>query len=150
MYKYYSEQLLKTTLEKAWRFFSSPENLSAITPPALDFFVLTKLTGEEIYPGMKIDYRVRPLLGVPVRWTTEIGSVKRLEYFTDKQARGPYKVWEHTHYFKEQDGGVMMQDVIKYQLPMGFLGKLAHPVVVKKLDNIFGYRREVLEKMFNS
>lgn len=92
MYKYSTEQILPVSLQEAWDFFSSPKNLPKITAPELDFRILSRLNGEEIYKGMTIDYTVKPLLGIPVRWQTEIGEVKSKKYFTDRQIKGPYKL----------------------------------------------------------
>jgi ligand-binding SRPBCC domain-containing protein len=151
IYKFYSEQFLPVPIKSAWDFFSSPNNLAKITPPELDFKVITKLMSNEIYPGMEIDYIVKPVLGIPLKWKTLISDVKVNHQFTDHQLRGPYKSWDHTHTFIEKDGGVLMTDEVHYTLPLGFLGNLAHSIFVKqKIRNIFSYRKEVLEKIFKS
>ena len=131
-------------------FFSSPKNLAAITPDELDFKILSTLDNEEIFEGMKIDYIVKPVLKVPVHWQTEIIKVNRGLSFTDTQLKGPYKIWEHTHIFKAVTGGVLMNDIIHYQLPFGIIGNIAHGLFVrKKIENIFTYRKNILEKIFN-
>ncbi len=149
MHQFKAEQFLPITMDKAWDFFSSPHNLSAITPPEMDFVILSQLNGEEIYEGMKIDYTVKPLFGIPVRWQTEICKVKKLSFFTDRQTKGPYKVWEHSHTFIEKDNGVLMTDVVNYKLPFGLLGRFAEWLLVrKKINAIFDYRKTILEKLF--
>ena len=149
MHQYKAEQFLKIDKKKAWEFFSSPKNLSVITPPEMDFKILTDLKDEGIYEGMKIDYTVKPLLGIPVRWQTEICKVDNQNYFTDRQLIGPYKVWEHTHTFTEVANGIMMYDIVNYQLPLGFIGNMVNAIIVKrKIESIFGYRKQVLEKLF--
>ncbi|MBC8046328.1 MAG: SRPBCC family protein [Fimbriimonadaceae bacterium] len=151
MHQFKAEQFFPIDKKRAWDFFSSPKNLSKITPPEMDFKILSPLNGEEIFEGMKIDYTVKPLFGISVRWQTEICKVKNQKYFTDSQLKGPYKVWEHTHTFTEVTGGVNMQDVINYQLPFGFIGNVAHSLFVrKKIENIFSYRKQILEKIFIS
>ena len=138
-------------MDTAWDFFSSAKNLALITPPELDFKILTDLNGEEIYEGMLINYTVKPLLGIPLRWETEICKVQKPFFFTDRQLKGPYKLWEHTHSYIPMNGGVMMKDEVKYQLPLGFLGDIAHAVIVrKKVENIFTFRRDVLKSIFQS
>lgn len=150
-YTFKSEQLLPIDIEHAWNFFSSPGNLAKITPPEMEFRILTKLDGKDIYEGMHIEYIVRPLFGIPMRWKTEIGPTERLHSFMDKQIKGPYKVWEHTHTFTEVEGGVLMKDVVYYELPMGFLGDIAHRLLVrKKIEKIFEYRTKVLNSLFKS
>ena len=151
MYQLSDEQFLPISLQQAWDFFSSPKNLAKITPPEMGFIIRTKLDDSRgIYSGMLIDYTVKPLLGIPMHWRTEISQVADKHQFTDRQLIGPYKVWEHTHTFVEKDGGVLMTDHINYQLPLGFLGTIAHALLVRrKIESIFTYRKAVLLKMFN-
>lgn len=149
MFQYKTEQWLPISVEEAWNFFSTPMNLASITPPELDFKILSDVNGKEIFKGMIIDYKVRPLFGIAVHWQTEICKVERPGYFTDRQLKGPYKVWEHTHYFVEQAGGVMMTDIVDYSLPFGIIGIFAHSLIIrKKIKKIFNFRHQTLEKLF--
>jgi ligand-binding SRPBCC domain-containing protein len=105
--------------------------------------------GAEIYTGMLIDYKVKPLLGIPMHWQTEIKSVDKPHRFTDTQLKGPYRLWEHTHTFIQTDKGVLMKDEVKYQLPLGPLGSLAHALLVrKKLQALFRFRKAAIERIF--
>jgi ligand-binding SRPBCC domain-containing protein len=98
---------------------------------------------------MLIDYTVKPLFGVPLHWKTEICKIEKPGLFTDRQLKGPYKIWEHTHTFIEKDNGVLMKDEVKYQLPFGNIGRMAHSLFVrKKIENIFIYREQILNKIF--
>lgn len=149
IYYYKTEQFLPISIQGSWDFFSSAKNLALITPPELQFNILTALDTTEIYEGMLIDYTVRPLFGILMRWQTEIATVLKPLSFTDKQRKGPYKLWEHTHTFTEMQGGVLIQDEVKYQLPFGIIGQLAHTILVrKKIENIFLYRKNILTKIF--
>ena len=104
---------------------------------------------KKMYPGLFIHYRVSPLLGIPMKWTTEITQVVDQKYFVDEQRVGPYAIWHHEHFFEESKDGVLMKDHIHYKLPLGFLGRLAHPIIVKpRLNEIFNFRFEVAEKLF--
>jgi len=151
MHQFKAEQFLPIDKKKAWDFFSSPKNLSKITPPEMDFKILSSLNGEEIFEGMKIDYTLKPLFGISVHWQTEIYKVQNQKYFSDRQAKGPYKIWEHTHTFSEVDGGVLMHDVVNYKLPFGFMGRALNSILVKrKIENIFEYRKQILERIFIS
>lgn len=136
-------------MQQAWDFFSSAKNLSEITPPEMQFKILTQLSDAPVYAGMRIDYIVKPLLNIPLHWTTEISKVDTPYSFTDKQLKGPYALWEHTHTFEPVPGGVRMTDEVKYGLPLGVLGDIAHTLVVKKkLDDIFNFRNMKLEQLF--
>ena len=94
---YEREQTLPISSEDCWSFFSDPQNLPVITPPWLGFEVLTDAT--TIYPGQILQYDVRPLLGIKVRWVTEITQVTPGEFFIDEQRFGPYRFWHHRHHF---------------------------------------------------
>ena len=82
-------QVIKSTVAAAWDFFSNPGNLAKITPKELDFVVITELPAR-VYPGLMIEYRVRPLFGIPARWLTEITHVEEGRFFVDEQRVGPY------------------------------------------------------------
>ena len=144
------EQQLNCDIETAWKFFSSANKLSKITPKDMNFIVRTKMESDEIYEGMIIDYYVSPLLGIKMDWQTEITQVNHLRSFTDFQNKGPYKLWNHFHEFIPNEKGVLIKDTVDYELPLGFLGEIAHNLFVKsKLENIFSYRFNILEQMFN-
>ncbi len=149
VYTLHREQFLPITLKEAWDFFSTPLNLEKITPEDMGFVVLTDVKGKSIYKGMLIEYRVSPLLGIKMKWVTEIGDVEEPYKFVDNQLKGPYALWEHTHIFKEVEGGVLMYDDVRYAIPLGILGTIAHVLVVKnKLKSIFDFRAETLKKYF--
>ena len=148
MYQLKRTQFVKTDLATCWDFFSSPNNLNKITPKEMGFDVLTEGV-ENMYEGLMIEYKVRPLLNIPLRWITEITHVHHQQYFVDEQRKGPYKIWHHEHHFKEVQGGVEMTDIVSYELPFGILGKMVHPLVVKKkLDQIFAYRFKIVDELF--
>ena len=131
-----------------WDFFSDPKNLSKITPQSMGFIVRTELP-DKMYEGLMIEYTVSPMLGIPMNWITEIKTVKNHSFFVDEQRKGPYRIWHHEHHFKEVDGGVEMTDIVSYELPLGFLGRLMHPILVKnKLKEIFDYRRQKVDELF--
>lgn len=149
LYQLKTSQKLPISLETAWKFFSNPANLSKITPPWLNFEVRTELP-EKMYAGMIITYFVRPLLNIRQTWVTEITHVSEPNYFVDEQRFGPYKMWHHQHTFtKIKEDEVLMEDIVSYVVPLGFLGQLINSLVIsKKINEIFNYRKEVLVKMF--
>lgn len=148
MYQLKRQQLVKTDMATCWDFFSSPGNLQKITPKYMGFDVLTEVP-EKMYEGLMIEYRVRPLLGIPMNWITEITHVKEHQFFVDEQRKGPYRIWHHEHHFETVDNGVLMSDIVSYELPFGILGKMAHPILVqRKLNEIFDFRFEIVEEIF--
>jgi ligand-binding SRPBCC domain-containing protein len=141
-------QRLPIDIKTAWDFFSSPRNLSVITPPEMGFEVQSELP-EKMYPGMFIQYKVRPLFGIPLTWVTEITQVQEGEFFVDEQRVGPYSIWHHQHFFREIPGGVEMTDIVDYQLPLGILGRIVQPfLVAPRLKHIFDFRKKKLLELF--
>ncbi len=150
-YQLYREQQLQCDINTAWEFFSSPYNLSKITPKDMGFTVITNLNNQPMYEGMEIEYTVSPLLKIPMKWKTRITQVAFRKSFTDFQERGPYKLWNHYHEFIPNADGVLIKDTVDYELPFAFIGDMAHHLFVRKrLENIFNYRFQILEQLFNN
>jgi ligand-binding SRPBCC domain-containing protein len=148
MYQLHTRIFVPASLPEVWDFFSSPQNLSKITTPSMGFKIKTGGEGK-MYPGQIIAYTVKPVAGIPMEWVTEITHVEEMKFFVDEQRKGPYKMWHHEHHFKSVDGGVEMEDIVSYLLPLGFLGNIAHVIFVKKqLESIFNYRTKVVKKIF--
>ena len=148
MYQLKRVQFVPTDLKTCWDFFSSPNNLQTITPDYMGFDILTE-NPAKMYEGLMIAYKVKPLLGIPLNWVTEIKYVHEEQFFVDEQRTGPYKMWHHEHHFKAVYGGVEMTDIVSYELPLGILGRIAHPILVKsKLEEIFNYRFQKVEELF--
>jgi ligand-binding SRPBCC domain-containing protein len=142
------EHLLPMTLDEAWTFFSSPANLNLITPKEMDFKILDILPAE-MYEGMLIRYKIKPMLNIPLDWVTEITKVVDKVYFIDEQRKGPYRIWHHEHHFKVVDGGVLMTDKLYYDIGMSFLGNIVGALWVdKQVQNIFTYRKTKLDELF--
>jgi len=143
-----SLQNLPITLTEAWDFLSDPKNLKTITPDYMGF-IIESGADRPMFPGQIIQYIVTPVMGIKTKWVTEITHVEDKKYFVDEQRFGPYDLWHHKHFIREIPGGVEMEDIIDYKVPMGWLGQLVHPIIVKpKLDEIFEYRRKKLIELF--
>lgn len=149
VYSIKTVQKIPLSLDEAWDFFSNPANLQKITPENLGFEIISKYHGNTMYAGQVIEYKVSPVLAIPLYWMTEITHVADKKYFVDEQRYGPYRMWHHQHHFKEIDGGVEMTDIVHYKLSFWFLGDLAQSLFVKKqLQQIFEYRFKKVEELF--
>lgn len=149
IYRLRYEQVLNTSIAEAWRFFSRADNLEKITPPYMRFDITSPVTDKPVYAGEVITYIIHPVLGIPLRWMTEITHVKEGEYFVDEQRQGPYGLWHHQHHFEAVAGGVKMTDIVHYSLPLGILGQVAHALFVgKQLQEIFAYRQKKVKELF--
>lgn len=143
------QQFIPRPLDEIWAFFSRPENLNAITPPDMSFEILSDIKAVEMYPGMIIQYKISPFLGIQLDWVTEITHIAEGQYFIDEQRFGPYALWHHQHHFEEVDGGVKMEDVLHYKVPYGPIGTLADASFVdQKIESIFQYRYQAIEALF--
>ena len=144
-----TKQTLPIDITTAWNFFSSPKNLKEITPEHLSFEVTSEYLPEKMLPGTIITYTVKPLLGIPLNWMTEITHIEENKFFVDEQRFGPYKLWHHRHFFNEVTGGVEMEDIVDYMLPFGIFGRIAHWMIVRRqLEGIFSYRFAKLKQKF--
>jgi ligand-binding SRPBCC domain-containing protein len=151
IYSIKTVQRIPISLAAAWNFFSSPDNLKEITPNNIGFNIISKHHGNKMYPGQIIEYKVRPILGIPLYWMTEITHVEEKKYFIDEQRYGPYSLWHHQHHFSEIEGGVEMIDIVHYKLPFWFLGDMVNAILVKnQLKKIFDYRYKKVEKLFGA
>ncbi|WP_299127755.1 SRPBCC family protein [uncultured Winogradskyella sp.] len=150
IYTLHKKQNLPISIDEAWDFLSSPKNLKTITPNYMGFHILSG-ADRPMYPGQIIQYIVTPVLGIKTKWVTEITHVRDKEYFVDEQRFGPYALWHHKHFIKAIDGGVEMEDIIDYKVPLGIFGQMVHPILVKpKLEEIFEYRTKKLEELFGT
>jgi ligand-binding SRPBCC domain-containing protein len=149
IYTIKQEQVIPVSVAEAWQFFSRGDNLQKITPAELAFKVTSAPQRGEIYAGQLITYIIKPVLGIPLQWITEITHVQPLRYFVDEQRDGPYRLWHHEHHFEVVAEGVRMTDLVYYQLPLGWLGRLAHVLFVKKqLQHIFNFRKQRITALF--
>ena len=150
MYTLMREQYVQTTLAAAWDFLKNPANLNRITPPDLDFQIISTIP-EEMYNGLLIEYRITiPFIGVR-KWVAEIKHIREMQSFVDEQRIGPYAFWYHYHELVDQGDTLKIIDRVYYDLPYGPLGKAMHALFVRKtLERIFHFRREKLNELLSS
>ena len=148
MKRLFQEQFLPIGLDQAWEFFSNPRNLNEITPEDM-VFKITSNPPAEMYPGLFITKKISPILNIQFDWCTEITHVSDKRYFVDEQRKGPYSIWHHEHHFKAVDGGVLMTDILHYDIGKGPLGWIAGKLFVhNRVNQIFTYRTEKLKDIF--
>ena len=148
IYNLSSKQNLPITLDEAWEFLSNPTNLKKITPEYMGFIIKSG-ADRPLFAGQIIQYIVTPILGIKTQWVSEITHVEYKKYFVDVQLYGPYALWHHKHFLREIPGGVEVEDVIDYKIPLGFIGQLVHPfLVAPKIKEIFAHREKKLIEIF--
>ena len=141
-----TSQSLALPRDEVFPFFADAANLERITPPQLRFQIMTP-TPIAMRAGAIIDYRIH-LFGFPMYWRTLIAEWKPPFEFVDVQARGPYAEWVHRHRFvPTADGGTLVEDQVRFRLPLSYLGLAGIPVVKHQLRGIFSYRHRAIEQL---
>ncbi len=142
-------QVLPLTLDETWEFFSSPQNLDKITPDDLSFEIISILP-PKMHAGMLIEYRLKLFGILPQSWVTEITQVEDRRFFIDEQRFGPYRLWHHQHHFRSVENGTEMRDILHYRLPLGWIGKITHELLVRhQVNRIFNHREVALKSIFS-
>jgi ligand-binding SRPBCC domain-containing protein len=143
------EQWIAARIERVFAFFSEAGNLEAITPPWVHFRIYTPQP-IAMHVEARIEYQLR-LAGIPFDWRTRITRWDPPCGFTDVQERGPYALWEHEHELTPCGDGVLMRDRVRYALPLGVLGSIAHALAVRAtLAAIFEYRFAAIRAHFDA
>ena len=167
-------QKIPSGITEVWEFFSNPEKLKEITPPHLDFRILSIVPGKQdpsadakhgpvepwkpdsairvkLETGLLIRYNIRPVLNIRLLWETEIAVVMDGESFTDVQKKGPYRLWHHQHLFREIPGGTEMTDIVDYEIPFGFLGRIVGWLLIHRdIRRIFEFREKKISEIFGN
>lgn len=139
-------QLIQRPVDQVFRFFATASNLERITPPFLRFEMLTP-EPDEMGVGTRLEYLLH-VHGIPIRWISRIDAWNPGHSFVDRQLRGPYALWEHTHEVEPHLHGTLSRDRVRYALPLGVLGEVANRLLVQRdLRRIFDYRREAIVRL---
>lgn len=147
-FRFEREQIVPRPLAEVFTFFSDPSNLERITPPWLHFRILR--LPAKMQSGVLIEYKLR-VRGLPLRWVTRIESFEPPHRFTDIQLRGPYRLWHHTHEFRQTPQGTTMRDVVEYALALPVGASIANRLfVAPDLARIFDYRRKAIDEVFGA
>ncbi|MFN0158165.1 MAG: SRPBCC family protein [Bacteroidota bacterium] len=149
VYQLRKEQFVGRPLTEVFSFFERPGNLAAITPPSMEFRIVTPppIVMKE---GALFEYSVR-VMGIRMRWKSLISQYTPPFRFVDEQVKGPYSFWHHTHTFTEVHGGTLIGDEVRYAIPFGMIGRITHRLAVsRQLEHIFSLRSQVMCTMFGS
>lgn len=134
------ESLVPAPAAKVFAFHERADALELLTPPWEPVRIVR--AASSLRPGERALIRVRvgPFW---VDWEAEHTRYEKDVLFEDAQVRGPFRSWVHTHKFNAADGGTLLRDEVRIELPLGVLGLPAWPLVRRKLRRLFRYRHEV-------
>jgi ligand-binding SRPBCC domain-containing protein len=145
IHQLYRRQQLNLSIKEAWDFFSSPYHLNDITPDFFNVEIMSKVPAN-IYAGLMISYQMKAVIGIPMAWLSEISHCQEPKRFVYEQRIGPFKFWSHEVCLTELDNGIVVEDIVFYAMPMGYLGSLLNAVLIgDKLKQIFDTRHDYLE-----
>lgn len=148
IHRLHHRQFIPLSPAAAWSYFSTPVNLEEITPSFLNFHITSEVP-ESIYNGLIITYRIAAVAGIPMTWVTEIKQLIPERQFVDEQRIGPFRFWHHLHRFEPCDGGVIMEDIVHYVMPWGWLGEWLHWIFIRRrLEAIFSFRFSYIYEKF--
>ena len=143
-HRFETSAVLPLDRHRVFSFFADAANLEVITPPELQFRILTP-PPIDMQPGTLIRYRLR-LMGVPFSWLTRINVWNPPHEFVDEQLQGPYRTWVHRHRFMEVPGGTRVEDEVTYSLPLYPAGEVVAPIVAWQVRRIFSYRAGAIRR----
>lgn len=145
IYQLYRRQILNLSQQEAWDFFSSPYYLNEITPDFFNVEIDSKVPAK-IYAGLMISYRIKAVWGLPMGWLSEISHCEEPHRFVYQQGVGPFKFWSHEVCLTQQDQSLVMEDIVFYAMPWGWLGQFLYVWLIgDKLKQIFDTRQEYLQ-----
>jgi len=139
----HAETWVSRPREAVFPFFADAGNLQQLTPPWLNFAIRTPQP-IAMHVGALIEYRIS-LHGIPMSWLTEISAYEPPAMFVDRQVRGPYRTWIHTHQFRAERGGTLLLDHVEFDMRGA---TLLGPLIRRDLRKIFTYRHEALLRQF--
>lgn len=144
MFQFKASILIPQPLSAVFPFFSKAENLELLTPPWVNFKILTP-SPIEMKKGALIDYRIK-IHGLPIKWRTEITEWNPPHSFVDVQLKGPYRVWNHQHIFTETSGGTLVEDLVDYDV---WGGRIVEALFVRPdVTKIFAFREQKMRELF--
>ena len=94
--------------------------------------------------GEFVTWRARHF-GVTWTMTSEITVWERPDRFVDEQSKGPFKTFWHQHEFRPVEGGTELHDTVRFQAPLGVLGRIAERLVLRRyMPHLIDVRNEFL------
>lgn len=112
---------------------------------------ITSDVPDRIYAGLLIAYRMTAVFGFPMTWLSEICHCDEPNYFIYQQRIGPFKFWSHEVRLTQQGHGVVLEDIMFYAMPLGWLGVILNRILIAdRLDRIFAVRHDYIKAKWGS
>lgn len=138
------ETLINVPVADLFAWHAREGAINRLTPPWAPLSLIAR-QGKGIDAGVKVKFRMK-VMGIPMIWEAEHVEYRENELFRDRQVRGPFSLWEHSHIFHTQGRhSTVMEDRVKFKLPMGILSLPFYGHARRELARIFTYRHHVLK-----
>ena len=86
--------------------------------------------------------------GIYIKHQSIISEMEFPNYFVDEQAKGHFKSFKHEHIFEQKENQTIMTDILDYETPFGFIGKLFDKLLLENhLTNFIIYRNAILKEL---
>jgi len=142
MLRYQKQTKINAPVETLFAYHENPNAFRRLTPPWEQVEVLRHEGG--IQDGAEVDIKLK-IGPVPQKWSLTHQNYEKNVQFEDKQVKGPFAHWVHTHRtIPDGDQNSILDDDIAYKLPLGILGRIFGSAFAHaKNDRMFIYRHEV-------
>ncbi|MGM0654351.1 MAG: TIGR01777 family oxidoreductase [Thermodesulfobacteriota bacterium] len=118
--------------------------INRLTPPWAPVSLVAR-KGRGIAKGVVVTFKIK-ILGIPMRWEARHIDYKKNAMFRDRQVKGPFADWEHSHLFYEKSTDLtVMEDQVRFRLPFGIFSLPFYGYTQRQLERIFFYRHQVLK-----
>ena len=136
--------LIKCSINELFNFHLDIKNLEAITPPNINVKVLNK----SFTPREGEVLRIRTIKNfLPVNWEVKIDKIEEPNLLVDIALKSPFKYWKHSHIFTQKGNLCELKDIVKYELPLGFIGRIFNFFIQRELNTMFEHRHNVTKKI---
>ena len=130
---------ISCTLEELFSFHMDTKNIKHITPQNVKIEILDDDT--TTYEGKVVNIKTTKFF-IPMHWKVMIDKIESPTIIIDRAAKSPFKSWKHQHIFTQKGSVCELKDIIEYELPFGFLGKIISPFIEYDIVKMFEYRHK--------
>ena len=126
--------------EEVFKFSTNIYNVCLMVPDYINVKIFEG--SESLVKGDPVKLKIN-IFGISFMWESVIEEYEKDVYFFDRMIKGPFKRWEHKHFFEKSEKGTLLTDQVDYELPLFGLGAVANKLFVNKMINgIFTFRHD--------
>lgn len=121
--------------------------------------ISTEHTNEEAIAGVtsgliglnqSVTWRAKHF-GIYQTLTSKITEFEFPNFFADEMVKGAFKSFKHEHHFENHQNSTLMIDYFDYQAPLGYLGKIADSLFLKKyMTDLLAKRNDAIKEFAES